>query len=246
MFYSRIPIPKWTKYEYKEEYLNKATRYFPIIGWFVGFVAWAVFVITAQYTSETVGVVLSMISSILMTGAFHEDGFADFCDGFGGGWTKERILEIMKDSRTGAYGVVGIMLLLLLKFSLLSSIAEIADINLLLLFFVGGHALSRCFAASFVYTLPYVREDALSKAKPISKQLKRKDLWIAVFFTLIPFALIARIELIALFIPFIIFKLWMRSYLNKWIGGYTGDCLGAIQQVAEIVTYFGFLALLKA
>jgi len=117
MFYTRIPCPAWVNHD--EEFLNKATRYFPLIGWIVGGLAALTFYGSSFIFSKEVSILFSFAISVLITGAFHEDGFADVCDGFGGGWTKEKILDIMKDSRVGAYGAIGIVLLFLLKFALL-------------------------------------------------------------------------------------------------------------------------------
>src|SRR5215213_7826698 len=101
-FYTRLPVPRWVGYS--ETALNQATRYFPLIGWLVGLLAGATWLIGTYLVDAPTGLLLSMMASVLLTGAFHEDGFADVCDGFGGGWTKEKILLIMKDSRLGAYG----------------------------------------------------------------------------------------------------------------------------------------------
>ena len=99
MFYTRIPVP--ATLEYSPERLNRATRYFPLIGWIVGGVGAGVFYGLSLILPLQVSVFLSMLATIFLTGAFHEDGFADFCDGFGGGYTREKILTIMKDSRIG-------------------------------------------------------------------------------------------------------------------------------------------------
>src|SRR4051812_43461768 len=118
MFYTRIPCPK--NIDHNPDYLNKATRYFPLIGWIVGSISFLAFYVSSLFLSIESAIILAIIASILTTGAFHEDGFADVCDGFGGGWTKEKILLIMKDSAIGAYGAIGLVLLFLLKFKLLS------------------------------------------------------------------------------------------------------------------------------
>ncbi len=99
MFYTRIPCPKWVGHE--PEYLNQSIRYFPLIGWIVGGVNGLVFYFLATYFSVPVAVIVSLIVSVLITGAFHEDGFADTCDAFGGGWTKKKNLEIGKTSGRG-------------------------------------------------------------------------------------------------------------------------------------------------
>src|SRR6187402_617597 len=98
------------------EYLNKAPLYFPLVGWIVGGVSVLVYLVFSRLLSSDIGVLASMVAGILLTGAFHEDGFADVCDGFGGGWTKENILSIMTDSRVGAFGVIGIISMLAAKY----------------------------------------------------------------------------------------------------------------------------------
>ena len=164
MFYTRIPCPKWV--DHSQGMLEKATRYFPVIGWIVGGLSALSLYGFAQILSLPVSIVLSMVVSIFITGAFHEDGFADVCDGFGGGWAKEKILLIMKDSRMGAYGAVGIFMLLLLKFA---CILEIAQGNILHCCFVlfTTHTLSRFAAIILRMNVEYVRENDDSKAKPI-------------------------------------------------------------------------------
>ena len=87
MFYTRIPCPK--NIDHNPDYLNKATRYFPFIGWIVGSTSFLTFYLFSLFLSIETAVILAIIASILTTGAFHEDGFADVCDGFGGGWTKD-------------------------------------------------------------------------------------------------------------------------------------------------------------
>src|SRR5436190_15086530 len=145
LFYTRIPCPK--NIDHNPDYLNRASRYFPLMGWIVGGIAFVVYYLSCFLFNSEIAIVLSIIAGILTTGAFHEDGFADVCDGFGGGWTKEKILMIMKDSAIGAYGAIGLALLFLLKFKLLSeSISLFANENsylLIFLLFVSVHALSR-------------------------------------------------------------------------------------------------------
>jgi len=117
LFFTRIPVPK--SYQYKETYSSPSSKYLTLIGWIIGGIAGAVFYTTSLLFPIEIAIVLSMISTVFFTGAFHEDGFADVCDGFGGGWGKENILKIMKDSTVGAYALIGTSLLLLLKFNAL-------------------------------------------------------------------------------------------------------------------------------
>lgn len=242
MFYTRIPCPSWV--EYSQDYLNKATRYFPLIGWIVGGGMAAVFYISQYLFTIPIAVVLAMITGVLMTGAFHEDGFADTCDGFGGGWTKERILEIMKDSRSGAYALIGTSLMLLLKFSALVALAEI-HIGFCISALFLAHSLSRFSAVYITFTESYVREDELSKAKPIAKKMSFPSFLVAFMWVIPAFILLQNPIYIAVLTPVFLSTLYLKSYFKKWIGGYTGDCLGASQQVNEIVILLSCLALWK-
>lgn len=188
-----------------------------------------------------------MIASIWITGAFHEDGFADVCDGFGGGWTKEKILKIMKDSQVGAYGAIGIFLMLSLKFLLLYRLLEIPDQGLIFMLGVifSGHGLSRFVAATFIYTHEYSRDDATSKVKPVGKKISIGELIVAAFFGLIPLLIFQNYLVFALIIPVLIVKWALGKYYQKWIDGYTGDCLGATQQLTEVMFYLSLLLLWK-
>ncbi|UII25896.1 adenosylcobinamide-GDP ribazoletransferase [Fulvivirga maritima] len=247
MFYTRIPCPK--SVDHSPEYINKSIRYFPLIGWIVGGIAAVAFLIGAWAVNPAVGIVLSIIASVLTTGAFHEDGFADVCDGFGGGWTKEKILVIMKDSRMGAYGVIGMILILLLKTSLLVEISNLTDLWIILMIMVSAHALSRFMAATFIFTHAYVRDTDDSKAKPVAQQAHRANLIIAAFLGVIPLialCLLSHNAFVLALIPILyVVKMWLARYFTKWIGGYTGDCLGATQQVTEVAFYLFLILIWK-
>ena len=238
MFYTRIPCPSWV--DHSADYINKSVRYFPVIGWIIGTVSSLGFLCGAFLVSPLFGAVLFSAVSVWLTGAFHEDGFSDVCDGFGGGWTKEQILQIMKDSRVGTYAVVGLVLLFLLKTSLL---AELSVLNLWTLFLIGvnGHTLSRLMAASVIFTHTYVREDEQSKAKPVAKAFTRTNIVFATILGMVPIVVLYIVtnEIVWLALPFALYliKMYMSYMFKKRIGGYTGDCLGAVQQVTEVTFY---------
>lgn len=239
MFYTRIPCPKWVTHD--EEYLNKATRYFPMVGWIVGGVCAVVFY-GAEYLFNTpIAIIISMITGIFITGAFHEDGFADVCDGFGGGWTKEKILDIMKDSRVGAYGAIGIILMLLLKYMSQLSI-NVYDLGLVL---IAAHSFSRLCAVFVISTSKYVRENEDAKAKPLAKSITIKEIIPAFLFGVAPLFLFLTIKIVLVVLLPIIGTFYLRWYFHKWIGGYTGDCLGATQQVTEVLFYISIIAIWK-
>jgi adenosylcobinamide-GDP ribazoletransferase len=248
MYYTRIPCPRWV--EYQERMQHQATRYLPLVGWLVGLFAGLFFLSGSYLFGTEMGIVLSMVSSILLTGALHEDGFADVCDGFGGGWTKEKILEIMKDSRIGAYGVIGLILLLFLKFFSLQQLAFPGSLQplVIMLIFITAHALSRFVAAAFIFSHTYARPaGSNSKTAPMAQQVAHRNLAIAALWALLPLLALVLItnrpHLLAVVVPLYLLKRYLGYYFSKWIGGYTGDCLGATQQLSELLVYLSFIVL---
>jgi len=231
LFFTRIPCASW--FDYSETYLNKSSRYLPLIGIIVGGAGAAIFWLANLIFSDLIAVLLSMISTILITGAFHEDGFADCCDGFGGGWTKEQILSIMKDSRIGTFGAIGIGLMLSLKFLALSEIQQ----NLLPIAMIAGHSISRFATVTFIYTHVYVRDDGSSKSKSLTNQMSLNELLFAGITGIFPLFLMGNLYLLLAVIPVFIVKWLLGRYFVKRIKGYTGDSLGAAQQVTEVVFY---------
>lgn len=231
MFYTRLPVPQ--SLGYSPERLNRSTRYLTLIGWIVGGIGAAVFYGLVQLFPVGLSVFLSMMATILLTGAFHEDGFADFCDGFGGGYTREKVLTIMKDSRIGTYGSVGLIGMLGTKFLALQSL-PVAIIPLAL---VAGHAFSRLMPVIIIFTSWYSREDELSKSKPVGKKGTNADLILAIIFGLGPLALLPW-QLTAVVVPAALaLSFLFKKYIERKIGGYTGDCLGALQQLVEVLFY---------
>ena len=243
MFFTRIPCPPST--DHSEEYLNKSRKYFPLIGWIVGGITALVFWVSSLVFPVSISIVLSMVASVLTTGAFHEDGFTDVCDAFGGGWGKAQILTIMKDSRIGAYGVIGMALLLLLKFLALSEMAAYGR-ELVVMGLICAHAVSRFVASTFVHTHDYVQDLDVSKSKPIaSSRLSLAEMAYSLVFALLPFLLFQNpLALLALPLAYVS-KIYLGYYFKKHIGGYTGDCLGATQQVSEVVFYLSIIGLWK-
>lgn len=247
MFLTRIRVP--ASIDHRPEYLQQSPRYFPLVGWVVGGISALVFLVVNKFLSENTALLASIIAGILTTGAFHEDGFADVCDGFGGGWTKEKILLIMKDSRLGTFGVIGLLSILSAKFMLLKELPKFTPVavgNTLNIFlnyhiFIGiiltGHSLSRFMGVTVIRQYPYVTPDDGSKSKPVTTAPPALPaLLVAGFFGILPMILLPPVFLFTL-VPVVAARFWLAAWFNKWIGGYTGDCLGAIQQVTEIVFY---------
>lgn len=238
MYYTRIPVG--AHMQHQTDRLNKATRYVPFIGWIVGGAMALVLLGFSRIAPLPVGILLSLIAGIWITGGFHEDGFADMCDGFGGGWTKEKILDIMKDSRIGTFGMLGLLLIMLLKFYCLQSLT----LQVAIMAILTAHPLSRLLPVTIICAYPYVRENDDSKAKPVSKGVTRAELALAALLGALPLLLYIALQrqyLLLLIFPLLwLVRAYMARLMLKWIGGYTGDCLGALQQVAETVIYLCF------
>ncbi len=232
-FYTRLPGPKTQDYTL----LPQAALYLPVIGWLVGGICAASYYLANLLWPQTTAVILALIIGIFITGAFHEDGFADVCDGFGGGWDKQQILKIMKDSQIGAYGAIGLILMLLLKINLLSAMPS-ASLPLHLL---AGHSISRMTPLLLMYRYEYARVDNSKSSIAVFKPEKR-DLIIAAILALLPFIALPPQALLAV-IPILLINWQLGRYFFRHIGGYTGDCLGASQQIAETVYYLSVTAI---
>ncbi|WP_265088805.1 adenosylcobinamide-GDP ribazoletransferase [Psychrobacter jeotgali] len=248
-FLTRLPVPQFSHYE--PDWLHQSSRHFPGVGLLVGLLCAGVFWLTSSLFTPLVGAVMSTAFGIKLTGAFHEDGLADTCDGLGGGLTRARTLTIMKDSRLGTYGVLGLVSALLIKISLLASMPMSVAIIALII----GHTASRLLCISLIALLPYGGEIEHAKAKPMAQQLTPKQgviasgwllLGVILVIVLFPKA-IQQISiwqgLLALVLA-VIATDYMRRLLRRRLQGYTGDSLGATQQLSEVAIYVGLAAVL--
>lgn len=249
-FFTRIPVTgrlaDWVGYS--PEMLRKSAAHFPGVGWLVGGLAALLYAALvralpdASYTPLVLAV-LTTVFTVLLTGAFHEDGLADVADGLGAAAERERALDIMKDSRVGAFGALALVLALLTKVALLALLGE-ADPVLACgaLFF--GHVLSRFLPLWLIRLLPHVGDTARSKSKPLADQISAAGLAVATLWTG------AAVALAAWWLPdarlwigggvaAALAWVWMWRLFVRRLQGYTGDCLGATQQVCEIAIYFG-------
>lgn len=242
-FFTRLPVPRWVGFEMA--WLQQSSRYFPAVGVVVGGMTALAYLLTAALWTQPVAVLLSVIAGIWITGAFHEDGFADTCDGMGGGMTPQRVMEIMTDSRIGTYGAVGIGLLLALKCATLSFLPASMVAPALLL----AHPVSRLASTALIWRLDYVKSEG--KAKPLAQQMSTTEFLIATCCVL-PVVLVAGLlgwitwPAIAVAVLAAAGAAWWlaRKFVRR-LGGYTGDCLGAVQQLSEVVFYLALLAGLR-
>ena len=235
MFYTRIPVPK--SIGDCSANLNRTTKYFPLIGVIVGGIGALIFIISNILFPVNISVLISIGAIVLITGAFHEDALADFCDGFGGGYDSSQILKIMKDSFIGVYGTLGLFFVLLAKFIILVEVG----VNYIPIILIVAHAVSRFNPIILIFTSKYVGQQLNSKSKGIGDEKYKVDFIFAFIFGILPLTFLPLV-----YIPFIVFFLaimliYFRYYVRKKIGGYNGDVLGALQQFSELGVYFIFL-----
>lgn len=231
-FFSRIPVP--ANLPYSSERMNQSGRYFALVGVLLGslcagFYACAELILTSQ-----VSIFLTMVLSLMLTGAFHEDGLADMADGIGGGMTVERRLTIMKDSRIGTYGSSALMMALLGKYVLLVAASDV--ISLIPIWLV-GYTLSRAVASSFIFNTPYVSDSDTSKSKPLAHKQSYRELAVVVATGLMPCVLLNGYFTLVLIAVSLVFRYLFKRWLIGRLGGFTGDCLGAAQQLMELIIY---------
>lgn len=245
-FFTRLPVPSFSDFDDSD--LNYSAKYFPLVGVIVGFIGAGVYMLAAKFMPDSIAVLFSMVATIYVTGAFHEDGLADSADGIGGGWSCEQILTIMQDSRLGTYGAITLFLMLFAKFQVLIALPA----YFLPFILVVGHAISRLSAVYIMASLNYVKVSG--KSKPLATQVRVVDLVVATFFSVMPipffYGYFSPFILnitdwfwlgLSCLVPMFIVWVWWRNKIQYWLGGYTGDCLGAMQQLTELTFYLGLL-----
>ena len=231
-FLTVIPVKIKSKIEEKD--LGASLMYFPAVGSLIGLLL-AVMSLMVNFLPWPVAIALVLIASIAITGAIHIDGFADTCDGFFSSKHREKILEIMRDSRIGTMGTVGIVCLLLLKFNMLISIPkEILWKSLILMV-----TFARWTQALSCYISDYAREDG--KARYFIEYSRGRDFFIGTLFTLCLFLLLIHIKGAILFFVSIFPALLFINFAKRRIGGMTGDTIGAASEIAELTLLFFML-----
>ena len=240
LFFTRIPCPSWVNHS--EEDLNSSSKYLPLIGIIIGGLTGLAFCGARLIFGLSISLILSMICSVLLTGAFHEDGLADMCDGFGGGWTKDKILSIMKDSQIGTFGAISLIFILAVKFLALNQSPEYIIIPIL----ITGNSTSRWFAISFLFFLPYARQTGDSKSKAFSTKITLPILLFSGILGFTPMLILGfwthTFQILWIIPVLSLITFLLGRMFTKWIGGFTGDCLGGTQQITEVIFYLGCVA----
>ncbi len=228
-FLTRLPTPDWVDYE--PGGLARSARYFPLVGLVVGALAALIWLVFAPALPASLAAGLAIAMLILSTGALHEDGFADCCDGLGGGANRDKALEIMRDSRIGAYGAIGLIFVIGFRWAGLASF----DLTEGALALILAPVLARGAMVMLLTFGVYARDDGA--ARDVKGGVTKAEFFVAITICSgIAVATAWLTGLLALALVLIIAALWL-SWLTHRLDGYTGDGLGAVEQIAQIVTF---------
>ncbi|VTU35341.1 Cobalamin synthase [Variovorax sp. PBS-H4] len=246
-FFTRVPVTgrlaAWVGFS--PAMLRASAAHFPGVGWLVGAVAAGVFLLAQSGLPGMAGALaaalLSTIATVLLTGAFHEDGLADLADGLGGSADRARALQIMKDSRIGAFGALALVLALGLKIALLAVLAGQGAMSAAAAL-MGAHVLSRLAPLFLIRRLPYVGDEgAASKSKPLADAIGSGALLVGVLYALPAVLLLLftqpLLQAVAALAACVLGAAYMAWLLARRFQGFTGDGLGATQQLCELAIY---------
>jgi adenosylcobinamide-GDP ribazoletransferase len=234
-FLTRIPVPglDGLTAATAKAGLAKSVVWFPMVGALVGAITAVTMIAADSLWPRMIAVLIALIIEARITGAFHEDAVADFCDGFGGGMTAERIHEIMKDSRIGSYGALGLALAVALRVALLCTLPNALVLPALIASAGFGRYLAVCLMAIIP---PLVQAGGL--AKDVGAQVSKGQLAIASVLAVAvvaPFAIVMPIAFASMLVLSLLFLIWFRQYLLRHLGGVTGDCLGFGVYVGQLL-----------
>lgn len=235
IFFTRLPF--WRLYQPPKACYETVVEHWPLVGWLTGGVMAATLYGASMVLPYQVAVLVAIVMRLLLTGALHEDGLADFLDGFGGGGNnRQRILDIMKDSHIGTYGVIGLVLYLLLLFFSLSSMSQ----EMAALAILAADPYAKMLTAQLVSMMPYARREEEAKAKVIYRKITLVSGVSLAVQGLLPIGLFVwymgivwepLIFIPALVMYFLYLLIWRRLH------GYTGDCCGAVCLMVELSVY---------
>ena len=262
-FFTRIPVTgrlaEWVGFS--PAMLRASAGHFPGVGVLVGLLvavctAGLLMALPPAGSAPLVAAALGTALGVFMTGAFHEDGLADVADGLGGSADRDRALIIMKDSRVGAFGAIAVVLALLCKVALLALLGEVSGPVMVLALFL-AHVVSRTWPLLTIRLMPHVGDAAGSKSKPLADQISGVALRTGFIWCFMALALVIYTQAATDFVAINVtdegllqalgnaiaasFLAWvlMARWFWQRLGGFTGDCLGATQQVCELAFYLG-------
>ena len=236
IFFTRLPF--WRLKEVPSECFKHVVPYWPWVGWLTGSVMAMVLALGSLVMPVSLAWIWAIVTRLLITGALHEDGLADFFDGFGGGTTRERTLAIMKDSHIGTYGVIGLIIYFLLMLEL-----RHLPVSMLCTLILCGDCWGKLCASQLINFLPYARKEEDSKAKVIYNRMSSKELFICIMGGTLPLWLLPLSLWGALVAPCLILA-FLIHLMKRRLQGYTGDCCGATFLMCELTFYLTAMILL--
>jgi len=236
-FMTRLPVPRVAGFQ--PDWIARSAPYFPVVGWVVGAISAAAFLAASQVWPGLPAAVSAIVAGLLVTGGFHEDGLADTADGLGGGQTPARRLEIMKDSRIGSYGALALWSVLTLKAVLLAALSPWQ--GALALLFI--HGAGRAAAAVVMASLSYARNPNEAKLGPSPMTVRPHEAAIAVVLGVAPMILWpSPVQAVAGLVLAMVGAGGLALLSRRLVGGFTGDVLGGVEQLAELGLLLGFTA----
>jgi len=241
IFFTRLPL--WRLYEPPKESYKSVVEFWPLTGWITGGLMALTLWGCSMCLPYTVAVLLAVVARLLVTGALHEDGLADFMDGFGGGGSdRERILAIMKDSHIGTYGVIGLTVYhLLLVAALLSLPPTMAAMAIM-----AATPYSKMVSAPLIIMMPYARREEKAKTKMIYRKISWQaglsltvqgllPMALFLWYSHLPWEMVVSVPCVVMY--------FLYMFINGKIHGYTGDCMGAVCLLTELSVYIVLCAL---
>lgn len=236
IFFTRLPL--WRLHQPEKEVYKTVVEHWPLVGWLTGTTMAAVLYFGSMLFTYEIAILLAIITRLLVTGALHEDGLADFIDGFGGGGTdRQRILDIMKDSHIGTYGVISLILYFLLLFFTLHAMTPI-DAAMTI---AAVDPFAKMLSAQLIQMMPYARTEETAKNHTVYRRFDIKAGISLAIQGLLPISLYiyymyARIDWqLLIFIPAIVMY-FLYMLIWRRLHGYTGDCCGALFLLTELAT----------
>ena len=236
IFFTRLPF--WRLKEVPSECFKHVVPYWPWVGWLTGSVMAMVLALGSLVMPVSLAWIWAIVTRLLITGALHEDGLADFFDGFGGGTTRERTLAIMKDSHIGTYGVIGLIIYFLLMLEL-----RHLPVSMLCTLILCGDCWGKLCASQLINFLPYARKEEDSKAKVIYNRMSSQELFICIMGGTLPLWLLPLSLWGALVAPCLVLA-FLILLMKRRLQGYTGDCCGATFLMCEMAFYLSALILI--
>lgn len=241
IFFTRLPF--WRLYQPPKEAYATVVEHWPLVGWLTGCIMAATLFLCAHVLPYPIAVILAVIVRLWVTGALHEDGLADFFDGFGGGSDRQRILTIMKDSHIGTYGVIALIFYFALLCGILISLPPMTAVFAIL----AADPLAKMLSSQIVNFLPYARREEDAKNKTVYRSIgvgATISLALQGLLPSIPLLFLADATWWMAVLTSIVVVIFLFIYIGRKLQGYTGDCCGAVCLLAELSFYMATLVLM--